>query len=115
MGKNRNRLSIIANILESASEGTTKTGIMFGANLSFKLLKKYLELVVNAGFVQVDNSTYSLTDRGSKFLDRYHDFHRRYAKAQKLIEALGSEHTKLTMMLLETPNVSPIEPIKESA
>ena len=33
-----------------------KTRVMFGANLSFKLLEKYLDLFVSAGFVLVDDS-----------------------------------------------------------
>jgi len=43
----------VADILEAANSGANKTHIMFGANLSFKLLEKYLGLVVDAGFVCV--------------------------------------------------------------
>jgi predicted transcriptional regulator len=95
LGKNRDRLSIIAAILETADSGANKTRIMFGANLSFKLLEKYLDLVVGAGFVQVHDSVYLLTDAGRDFLQQYGDFHDRYAKAQELNEALGSEYEKL--------------------
>lgn len=35
LGKNRNRLSIIAAILDVASEGSSKTRIMYQANLNY--------------------------------------------------------------------------------
>jgi predicted transcriptional regulator len=67
---------------------------MFGANLSFKLLEKYLEVVVSAGFVQIDGSVYILTDAGRDFLRAYGDFRERYVKVQKLNDAFSSEYEK---------------------
>ena len=52
MGKNRDRVSIIAAILESAHSGSSKTRIMFSANLSFSLLGKYLGVAVSAGLFE---------------------------------------------------------------
>lgn len=40
LGKNRDRLSIVAAILEAVNSGASKTRIMFSANLSFSLLEK---------------------------------------------------------------------------
>src|SRR3989304_1871834 len=37
--KNRDRVRIVADLLEAAGSGSGKTKIMFGANLSFKLLE----------------------------------------------------------------------------
>ena len=106
MGKNRDRLCIIAAILEATNYGSSKTRIMFSANLSFKLLEKYLGLVMSAGFVQVSGSVYLLTESGREFLRLYNDFHERYAKAQEQIEALDSEHAKLAQ-LCENNGFSP--------
>jgi len=50
MGRNRDRLSIVAAILEAANPGTSKTRIMCSANLSFSLLEKYLDVTSRAGF-----------------------------------------------------------------
>ena len=47
---------------------------MFSANLSFKLREKYLGLVLDAGFVQVDDFFYWLTESGPEFLRQYSDF-----------------------------------------
>jgi predicted transcriptional regulator len=97
-GKNRDRLSIIAAILETAKTGASKTRIMFMANLSFNLLEKYLDVVLHAGFIQVSGSHYTLTKDGDAFLKQYGDYHERYLKAQALLETLGCERDKLTLM-----------------
>ena len=98
LGKNRDRVSIVAAILEAANSGASKTHIMFGANLSFSLLEKYLDVVVGAGFVRVEDSRYVLTERGREFLKHYRRFHERYVEAQKLLEALDCEREKLALM-----------------
>jgi predicted transcriptional regulator len=64
LGKNRDRLSLIAAILEAAGSGSNKTRIMYQANLSFKLLEKYLDTAIEAGFVKVYGTNYVLTDYG---------------------------------------------------
>ena len=114
MGRNRDQLCIVAAILEAANSGSSKTRIMFSANLSFKLLEKYLGLVVSAGFVQVDDSVYLLTESGRKFLRQYYDFHERYAKAQELVETLGSEHAKLARLLQSPKLVSSVKSMEAS-
>ena len=101
MGKNRDRVSIIAAILEAAHSGASKTRIMFMANLSLNLLEKYLDLSVAAGFIQLDNGKYHLTEHGKAFLSKYKQFNDRYVNAQKLLDALGSEREKLVLMCEE--------------
>jgi predicted transcriptional regulator len=98
LGKNRDRLCIVAAILEAANSGATKTHIMVGAHLSFSLLEKYLGVVEGAGFVRVEGSKYELTFRGREFLVQYRHFRERYVGAQKLLEALGCEREKLVLM-----------------
>ena len=97
LGKNRDRLCIVAAILEAANSGVSKTRIMFGANLSFSLLEKYLGVVLGAGFVRVEGCRYVLTEYGREFLKRYGRFHECYVWAQKLLEALGCEREKLAL------------------
>jgi predicted transcriptional regulator len=98
LGKYRDRLCIVAAVLEATNSGSTKTKIMFAANLSFTLLEKYLDIVVSAGFVEVNDSVYLLTESGQEFLKRYRVFHEQYAKAQEQIEALGSEYEELSQL-----------------
>ena len=98
MGKNRDRLSIIAAILEAVNSGVSKTRILFMANLSFSLLEKYLDVVVGAGFVRAEGCRYEMTEHGREYLKQYKNFHARYVMAQKLLEALGCERDKLALM-----------------
>ena len=95
MRKNRDRLSIVAAVLKAAADGANKTGIMYGANLSYKLLEKYLETTLSAGFVQVESSGYGLTDRGRDFLSRYRRFKNKHFKVQEKLEDLAEERTVL--------------------
>jgi predicted transcriptional regulator len=73
--------------LEAANSGSTKTRIMFNANLSFMLLEKYLSVSVSAGFVRVEGPIYKLTVRGQEYLKQYKLFEERYIRASKRLEA----------------------------
>ena len=99
LGKNRDRISIIAAILEAANSGSSKTHIMFSANLSFSLLEKYLNVSLNAGFVKVEGPIYKLTNRGQEYLKQYKLFEERYTHVQKLLEALDNERERLSSVL----------------
>jgi predicted transcriptional regulator len=95
MGKNRDRLSIIAAILEAANSGACKTKIMFSANLSFKLLEKYLNICLEAGFVEANGNKYAITEYGATILKQYRQLHERYNNAQKMFNDLVSERERL--------------------
>lgn len=97
LSKKRDFLSIVADILEAAHSGTSKTRIMHSANLSFQLLEKYLETVISLGLIEVKGSAYTLTDRGRVFL-KYELFQGRYAKAQKMLEDLSCERDQLSQL-----------------
>ncbi len=114
MVKNRDRLDIVASVLEAAHLGSNKTRIMVVAKLSFKLLEKYLDVVVSVGFVQVDDSLYSVTESGCEFLRLYSDFHDRSMKAAALLETLDSEHLKLSRLLERSEHAGSFESIDGS-
>jgi len=73
--KRRDRLYIIAEILEIAKDGTLKTQIMYKANLSFSQLNEYLNLLVNLNLLESKQingkAIYKTTDKGFKYLDSY--------------------------------------------
>jgi predicted transcriptional regulator len=94
LGKNRDRVSIVAAILESANSGSRKTRIMFAANLSFSLLEKYLDVAMDSGFIRIEDSRYQLTECGREFLKQYKLFEARYVGAQKMLEALSCERER---------------------
>ncbi len=69
----RQRIDIIADILEVVSLDAKKTQIMFKANLSYKALTKYLSEVLKASLItyKQDRQCYSLTEKGRDFLNAY--------------------------------------------
>ena len=93
--KNRDRLSIVAAILEASRYGAAKTRIMSSAKLSFTMLDKYLNSVVDIGFIKFENSRFVLTEKGWAFLKQYQSYDERFARVQKALEALGSEREHL--------------------
>jgi predicted transcriptional regulator len=80
LGSYRNRLDIIADILFVVKRGSAKkTQIMYGANLSYAVLTKYLAEVVKACLIRFESGTrcYVLTEKGKEFLERYREYSRR--------------------------------------
>jgi len=72
VNKNRGRLDIVRDVLSIASVKVRKTRIMYGANLSFVQLEKYLSLLQASGLLEYDGgSGYLVTERGIKFLQLY--------------------------------------------
>ncbi|MDI6691367.1 MAG: winged helix-turn-helix domain-containing protein [Candidatus Bathyarchaeota archaeon] len=75
--KRRDKLYIIAEILEIAKEGTLKTQIMYRANLSFTQLNDYLRFMLKIKLLdkilENDKEIYKATDKGLNFLMRYRE------------------------------------------
>jgi len=73
--KRRDRLYIIAEILRMAKNGSLKTHLMYGANLSFAQLNDYLSFLISTGLlktVKEDNrSIFKTTSKGLEFLTNY--------------------------------------------
>ena len=84
MGNYRGRLDIIADILNVASRDAKKTQIMYQANLSYKVLQRYLAEVAAAQLISFEDAKqcYSLTDKGREFLEAYE----KYSKTNKHVE-----------------------------
>ncbi len=75
--KRRDKLFIIAEILEIAKEGSLKTQIMYKANLSFTQLNDYLNLMLKISLLdkisENDKERYETTAKGLDFLERYRE------------------------------------------
>ena len=79
MGRHRSRLKILASILSVVSDnaGAKKTQIMYQAYLSYSLLTRYLNDVLNAGLLVCDDGNrYILTQKGERFLARFGEYHK---------------------------------------
>ena len=100
MAKYRNKLQIIAEILEIVRGGAKKTHIMYKANLSYKLLCKYLEEVLKCGLVRVDRKEdcYTVAPKGEKFLQRFVAYRELRKRVQEELTAADKERNLLEQM-----------------
>jgi predicted transcriptional regulator len=75
--KRRDRLYIVAEILEIAREGSLKTQVMYRANLSFTQLNDYLRFMLRINLLERvlenDREIYRATSKGVDFLQRYRE------------------------------------------
>jgi predicted transcriptional regulator len=73
----RDRLNIMAEILEVATGSKMKTQIMYMVNLSFSQLKEYLSYLTERGFlrVRVENGKkfYETTAKGTLYIENYRE------------------------------------------
>jgi predicted transcriptional regulator len=72
--KRRDKLIIMSEIIEITKKSTSKTHIMFRANLSFSQLNQYMSLLVDTGLIEknVDDgrAVFQATPKGLEFLQR---------------------------------------------
>jgi|GEM_PF-844970 len=74
--KPRDLVDIYADILRAANGGISKTRLVSRANLNFPRLKKYLDILVEEGLLEVKDGpspTYFTSEKGLKFLERYEE------------------------------------------
>jgi predicted transcriptional regulator len=95
LGNNRDHLSLLAALIHAASEGSNKTRIMYAANLSYKLLEKYLEEALGFGLLQTVGSVYLVTEKGHEFLKKYVAFSDNHSHVKNHVRALALEREKL--------------------
>lgn len=102
----RDKLQIIADILSTASSGAKKTKIMYQANLSYKLLCRYLREVTHAGLVSFENEDcYVLTAKGKEFLNRHEEYSKRCKNLEEHLNHVNNEKTALEKMCSNTNRV----------
>jgi predicted transcriptional regulator len=82
----RNRIDIIAQLLDAASSPTTKTKMMYKAMLSYEQLKEYLLMLAENNLIAYDKPSqmFTTTDKGFQFMRRYEDL-------SKLISAVATK------------------------
>lgn len=97
MGSYRSRLDIIADVLRVVSQGAKKTQIMYQANLSYKLLTRYLAEVLEVCLVRFERKgqCYVLTSKGREFLEKYKRYSRRNKRLEKTLNDLHDKRKVL--------------------
>ena len=84
MGNYRDRLQIIADILTVVSKEARKTQIMYQANLSYRLLCRYLDEVTKTGLIVLqDTDRYILSEKGKEYLDKHEEYSKRCDNLEK--------------------------------
>ena len=63
-------MEIIATILQTATQGVTKTRMMYAAYLSYQQINDYLEFLLGNDLLQCEKETdlYRVTEKGLRFL-----------------------------------------------
>ena len=74
VNQRRSDIEIISDMLEVGENGAGKTQIMYGANMSYIQIQKYLGFLMGHGFVDKmkmgnPSVTYQVTDSGLKLLE----------------------------------------------
>jgi len=99
MSKYRDRLQIVADILFIAGRGAKKTQIMYQANLSYRLLCRYLDEVLNADLVSFENEKrFVLTAKGKEFLNRHEEYSKSCKSLEKHLYDVNNEKAVLEKM-----------------
>jgi len=106
----RDRIDIIADILNVASRNAKKTQIMYQANLSFKVLQKYLNEIIAASLMAFENNHryYKLTFKGRQYLDAYKE----YARCSKTVEKRLNDFSTKRKVL---ENLCPVKALFEES
>lgn len=71
----RSRDLIISNILKICIDGASKTKIVYQANLNFRTVRPYIELLTSKGMINAKTESkiviYETTARGLELLDNF--------------------------------------------
>ncbi len=108
MGRYRSRLRIVADMLSvvSNNDDAGKTRIMYLANLSWDLLNRYLDDLLEAGLLSCGSSgCYVLTSKGKLFLYRFSEYTKRCEKVEEHRNNLENEKKRLENMCLNVKEV----------
>jgi len=93
----RDRLDIIADILNVVSREAKKTQIMYQANLSYKVLQRYLTEIVDSALIyfEENNQRYLLTGKGQEYIEAYKDYTRYSKTIEKRLNEFSSKRKVL--------------------
>ena len=97
MGSYRTKMDIIADILNVANQKPKKTQIMYQANLSFRVLQKYLAVISDASLICFEDKTqcYALTLKGRQFLRAYMQYSKTNREAARMLDKVNTKKQTL--------------------
>jgi predicted transcriptional regulator len=97
LGSYRSRLDIIADILQVVSQNAKKTQIMYQANLSYKVMQRYLRNITAASLIDFETTEqcYVITAKGQEFLESYKDYARSHKSIEKRLNDINDKKKTL--------------------
>ena len=99
VSKNRCSLDIVRAMLSIASVRSRKTKIMYGANLSFRQVEKYLSFLLRGGLLEHDvDCGYLITGVGREFLSLYEAYLERSKVVRQEVERNTKDRLQLENM-----------------
>ena len=101
LSKHRSHEDIVADILSIVRNEPKKTHIMYQANLSYALLCKYLDKLVEAQLIKYRemDTVFELTEKGLTYLDRYAEFEQLRTQLKANKSTLDKKGATLTEIL----------------
>jgi predicted transcriptional regulator len=92
----------VLKITENAGTyGAKKTQIMYGANLSYRLLTKYLQETLVTELICKHGSRYIITEKGKEYLRNYEKYQENRIQTEDHINNLKSNRKTLEKMLAQ--------------
>lgn len=93
----RGKLDITADILNVVSHNPKKTHIMYQANLSFRVLEKYLAELTLASLIRFEDTAhcYVLTTKGQQFLEAYRTYSKTHRRIEKVMNDVNAKRENL--------------------
>ena len=104
MSKYRDRLEIVMDMLSVIGDngGARKTRIMYMANLSWELLVRYLNNLLESGIVRCAASDcYMLTSKGKRLLEKCSNYHEHNKTVKDQLNDVESERAVLEKMIFD--------------
>jgi predicted transcriptional regulator len=99
--KYRNRIDIIAHLLNAAHTGaTTKTKIMRKAMISYGQLGNYLQMMTENGLIAYDNVNrrFMITEKGYQFMEMYEDLSKLIGSMATIVTVEEIDYAELPRM-----------------
>ncbi|QKR01064.1 hypothetical protein GWK48_07420 [Metallosphaera tengchongensis] len=85
----RNDIEIKVKLLESCKEGIKRTRLMYLSNLSYRTFCKYVDFLIDSGFITYEEKEYRITKKGQQYLRSAKEYLELKEKLKKLREEVS--------------------------
>ena len=93
MTMKRSKYVIISQILNICKDGANKTKIVYQANLNFRTVLPYIDLLIKKGLLEVKqekNVSYETTDKGIRLLENFELINSNFVESEDVDQCIQS-------------------------